>query len=88
MDRREERVSRTRVSGNTSQCLQDGFVAGSLSVIDLNETPTNHAALVDHVGRRVRPAGTVRVEDPVSIDHPMVFVLEEGKVEVTRISFL
>lgn len=44
-----------------SQLLQDLFVGRSLRVIDFDEFPADHALLVDHVRRGMRPASAVGI---------------------------
>ena len=65
------------------QLLADLFIRRTFLVVDLDELPTYDSLRVDHEGRWMRPAAAVRIEDAVTINHFMVFVFEERKVELS-----
>ncbi len=65
------------------QLLANLFVGRSFLVIHLDEFPLHDAAWVDHIGRRMWPAGTVRVEYTVAVDDFAVFVFQQREVEFT-----
>ena len=64
------------------QLLTDLFVGRSFLVIHLDEFPLHDAPRVNHVGRRMGPRRTVRVEYAVTSDHLVVFVFQQRKVEL------
>ncbi len=59
------------------------FVGRPLLIIHLVEFPLHGASRVDHVGRGMGPAGTVRIEYAVAIDDFMVFVFQQRKVKLS-----
>ena len=56
--------------------------------VHFNKLPPNHSLPIDGVSRWMRPALPVRIENPVEVDDLVVFVLEHGKIEIARESFL
>jgi len=67
---------------NLGYLLSYLFVGRPLLVIHLGEFPLHGASRVDHVGRGMGPAGTVRIEYAVAINHLVVFVLQQRTVEL------
>ena len=65
------------------QLLANLFVGRSFLVIHLDKLPLHDAPRVDHVGRGMGPPGTVRVEYAVTIDHLVVFVFQQRKIELS-----
>ena len=65
------------------QLLANLFVGRSFFVIHLDEFPLHDAGRVDHIGRGMGPRRTVRVEYAVAIDHLVVFVFQQRKVELS-----
>ena len=59
------------------------FVRRPFFVIDFDELPADDALRVDDVCRRVGPTTPVRVEYAEAIDHFVVFVFQQWKVELS-----
>ena len=64
------------------QGLFDLRVGGAFFVVDFDKLPAHDSLGIDDVGRRMRPAAAVGIEDAVAIDHFVVFVFEQRKVEL------
>lgn len=75
---------------NGTERLQDLFVAGSFRIVRFDKLPAHHAGFVDHVGRGVGPAFSVRIQYAVAVDHLVALVLEHRKIKITgkRLQFL
>src|SRR6266404_4716098 len=57
-------------------------VRRSLLVVDLDKFPAHDSFRVNHERRRMRPTAAVRVEDAVAVDHFVIFVFKQWKVEL------
>ena len=64
------------------QLAPDLLVRCPLLIVDLDKIPTHDTFGIDHERGRVRPTTAIRVEDAVTIDHFVILVFEEWKVEV------
>ena len=69
------------------QRLQDLFIGGPFSIIDLDKAPAQHPLLVDDIGGRMRPT-LARIKDPIAVDDFMVFIFKHRKIEVSGKSLL
>lgn len=73
---------------NLSQRLEDLVVRRPFLIVYFYKLPTNYPLPIDDVSRWMRPALAVRIQNAIAINNFMVFILEHGKVEVTRESVL
>jgi len=64
------------------QLPADLFVGRPLFIIHFDKFPAHHPLRVDNKGRWMWPAAAVRIENPVTIDHFVVFVFEQRKIEL------
>src|SRR5262245_17352953 len=76
-------IAAGRACGNSVEGFQrthDVVVGRTHTVVGFYEPPPHHAGRVDHVGSRVRPTSTLRIEDAVAVDDavPLVFQQREG----------
>ena len=66
---------------NLGQLAVNLLVRSPLGVVCLNEFPAHDPLGIDHIRRGMRPSFPVRIEDPVAIDHLVVFIFEQRKIE-------
>src|SRR5438552_4452655 len=64
------------------QLAPDLLVRRPLLIIDLDKFPAHDALRIDDESRRMRPAAAVRIKDAVAVDHFVIFVFEQRKVEL------
>jgi len=57
------------------------LVGSAFGVVGLNKFPAHHALGIDHKCRGMRPALAVGIEDTVTVDHLVVFIFEQRKIE-------
>jgi hypothetical protein len=74
-----------------SDLLQDLFIGRPDGVVCFGKLPTYYSLGIDYIGRRMRPAFAVRVEQPIAIDHFMIGISKQGKgltAIIRRLKFL
>jgi len=68
---------------NFRQLPADLFVRRSLFVVDFDKFPAYYPLRIDHERRWMRPATAVRIENTITVDHLVIFVFEQRKIEVS-----
>ena len=68
---------------NFRQLPADLFVRRSLFVVDFDKFPAYDPLRIDHERRWMRPATAVRIENTITVDHLVIFVFEQRKIEVS-----
>lgn len=71
-------------SAELSELVKNLFSRRSHPIVGFGELPAHDAALVDHVSRGMGPAPAVGVEKTVTVDHFVIAVLQQRKVDSLR----
>jgi hypothetical protein len=69
------------------QLAPDLLVRRPLFVIHFDKFPTDDALRIDDESRRMRPAAAVRIKDTVAVDHFVIFIFEQRKIELAVEAF-